>query len=151
MKIYDRLTTFTVELVVEAIQAHMDLNLKVPNVDKRVDFQGHKVKLSSLRLKTFLLKGLNCAECGLEGTLFALEKHSWDKVYHLNLWGINENGQEVLMTHDHILARSLGGADNLSNTQTMCTVCNFRKGKLEQEIKNDIKQKRKKVKQKTAD
>jgi 5-methylcytosine-specific restriction endonuclease McrA len=34
----------------------------------------------------------------------------------------------VLMTQDHIMPRSKGGANRLENLQTMCCVCNNRKG-----------------------
>ncbi|MNE07882.1 hypothetical protein D3C80_1005220 [compost metagenome] len=35
----------------------------------------------------------------------------------------------MLFTHDHTLARSLGGTDDASNTTTMCAKCNFLKSK----------------------
>lgn len=66
--------------------------------------------------------------CGRVGTHFAIERGTGQQTYHLNLWAIDEQGDEYLMTHDHILARSLGGADNISNTQTMCSPCNAEKG-----------------------
>ena len=47
--------------------------------------------------------------------------------FHLNLYGIN-NGEEVMMTKDHIVPKSKGGSNGLKNMQTMCTVCNEIKG-----------------------
>jgi hypothetical protein len=131
---YDRLVTYPVDEVMVAISNHLhDWKIgKVEKVDKRTEFNGLQVKLGSLRLRTFNKSGICCVECGLEATHFALEKNPMDVNYHLNLWGFNEDGKEILFTHDHILARSLGGADNLSNTQTMCSVCNFAKGREEQ-------------------
>lgn len=41
---------------------------------------------------------------------------------------IDENGKEVLMTKDHIIPKSKGGADDISNYQTMCERCNEAKG-----------------------
>jgi 5-methylcytosine-specific restriction endonuclease McrA len=32
------------------------------------------------------------------------------------------------MTKDHIVPKSKGGKDMLSNTQTMCVICNTKKG-----------------------
>jgi hypothetical protein len=48
----------------------------------------------------------------------------------MNLYGMKD-GNEVLFTHDHILARGLGGADDLTNSQTMCSPCNGNKSKAE--------------------
>lgn len=46
---------------------------------------------------------------------------------HFNLWAVDPDGTEVLMTHDHKLARALGGKNALENTQTMCSPCNGNK------------------------
>ena len=40
---------------------------------------------------------------------------------HVNFYGMDEEGNWDMMTCDHILARSLGGANDLSNTQIMCS------------------------------
>lgn len=64
-----------------------------------------------------------------------------DGGYHLNLWGVKD-GEEVLFTHDHVLARGLGGKDNLDNTQTMCCYCNWEKGDLEAILANELKEKK---------
>jgi 5-methylcytosine-specific restriction endonuclease McrA len=56
-----------------------------------------------------------------------LELNPGDDVPHFNLYG-EEHGRLVLMTKDHILARSKGGEDILENYQTMCCVCNNLKG-----------------------
>ena len=40
----------------------------------------------------------------------------------------NENGEEVLMTKDHIIPKSLGGKNTIYNLQPMCQFCNSRKG-----------------------
>lgn len=96
------------------------------------EFNGQTVGISSLRLRTFASHGTTCVHCGLEGAHFAIERNLADEKnnapYHLNLYGINEKGEEVLFTHDHILARALGGKDVIDNTQTMCCFCNWTKG-----------------------
>lgn len=99
--------------------------------DKRnakVDFDGDLIKGNSQRYQTFFTKGCKCAVCGISGKYFVKERHLSDKAYHLNLYAIDNDGNEVLMTKDHILPRSKGGANNVSNYQTMCKICNELKG-----------------------
>lgn len=48
--------------------------------------------------------------------------------YHLNLYAADEDGAEVLMTHDHVVAKASGGTNTDDNTQTMCGPCNWAKG-----------------------
>jgi hypothetical protein len=59
-----------------------------------------------------------------------MERDSGSPTYHLNLYALDSDGREILMTHDHILARADGGKNHLSNTQTMCAPCNFKKGSI---------------------
>jgi len=96
------------------------------------------VFLNSLRLKTFAEKGTVCVGCGLSADYFAFErdvKNRENAPYHLNLWGIRDNsGRHILFTHDHILAKSLGGTNDLTNTQTMCCDCNSKKSQQEQKV-----------------
>lgn len=101
----------------------------------KIGVNGQVVNSTSLRLRTFLEKGTKCFCCGLEATHFAVERDlataSRNGGYHLNLWGVKD-GEEVLFTHDHILARALGGKDQIENTQTACCYCNWEKGSREQ-------------------
>lgn len=99
-----------------------------------VIFSGKIVKMSSKRLRTFRLKGIACVTCGLTGQYFALERHkvlsnhSDPNVWHFNLYAVDTDGLEVLMTRDHVVPLSRGGPDSLSNSQTMCARCNNKKG-----------------------
>lgn len=93
------------------------------NIKVKKDIKGDLIKMNSLRYQLFATKGVCCVSCGLQGQYFAKEKHSHDKSFHLNLYGIKD-GVETLLTKDHIKPKSLGGADNLNNLQTMCKVCN---------------------------
>jgi hypothetical protein len=91
--------------------------------------------VSGLRLFTFKTKGTRCVTCGIEGEFFAIERpYRSHPTYHLNLYAIREDGVHVLMTHDHILARSLGGSDTPNNAQTMCEYCNSEKSKGESNL-----------------
>jgi 5-methylcytosine-specific restriction endonuclease McrA len=109
---------------------------------KRAELLGKSVRVTGTRLGAFK-KSLVCAGCGRVGSRFYIERHhrrGGDEKYgdgwHLNLYTVNPNGSETLMTRDHIIPRSKGGRDRLSNSQTMCHKCNNRKGdKMPEEIK----------------
>lgn len=99
---------------------------------KFVVFDGAKVLSSLSQYKVFKEKGITCS-CGLEGKYFAMERtpgpgYSKYNQWHFNLYALNAQGREVMMTKDHILASSQGGSDEIDNFQTMCEVCNTRKG-----------------------
>lgn len=133
---YERHSTVDLNEVLGAIA-----NAPAAAAEQRVNFEkvravfnGVRVKVNTLRLQTFHVKGTTCIACGLQASFFAIESNqpsTKDPQYHLNLYGVNEQGEEVLFTHDHTIARSVGGADHLSNTQTMCTICNFNKSLVE--------------------
>lgn len=125
---YDRLCTVPLSVVIDAYRNNHQVTHIVIN--------GEQVGMQSLRLQTFFHHGLQCSACGLRASHFAVERNfRRPGTYHLNLWGANKNGVEVLFTHDHTLARSLGGANHLSNTTTMCESCNTKKSKVEQQLK----------------
>ena len=105
----------------------------------------YNVGVSSLRLRTFARAAektgkICCVNCGLEATHFALEGFENSKLpsEHFNLYGIKDDN-EILFTHDHIIARSLGGENNLSNTQVMCGPCNWKKGEKENKLVSAIR------------
>lgn len=131
---YDRLAKVSVEEVLPHIIANLHNREKV-----KVEFAGVKVNVQSVRLRTFATQSIDCACCAVKGAFFAIERSvSKDGKpagnYHLNLWGLNDFDEEILMTHDHKLARSLGGKDKLENTETMCGPCNWKKGGLEHKM-----------------
>jgi len=108
------------------------LSKRVPSETKKkkslTDFDGDLMKMNSQRLELFDLKGVKCVCCGIKGSFFAKEKHPLDQRYHFNLYAIDNAGNEVLMTKDHIVPKSLSGANHISNYQTMCQPCNRNKG-----------------------
>lgn len=85
-----------------------------------VDGNTYKARLNSLRLQTFKEKGTVCSLCGKVATHFTISFQEKHLDYHLNLFSGN-----TLMTHDHIVARSLGGPDHLDNSRTLCGPCNW--------------------------
>lgn len=102
----------------------------VTNGDDRreyvVDDQVHCVRMNSHRY--FIFKASQkCASCGIVGSKMLLEKSSSETNPHFNLYA-EEDGELVLLTKDHIRARSYGGEDRHSNYQTMCIICNNLKG-----------------------
>jgi 5-methylcytosine-specific restriction endonuclease McrA len=89
---------------------------------------GDPIYFGSKRLQVFKVHGVKCAKCDIEGQYFVKERSEDQQRYHLNLYAIDENGNEVLMTKDHIVPKSKGGTDDLNNLQTMCSYCNNEKG-----------------------
>lgn len=112
----------------DRVDAYTDLT--TPNGDR------FKVKVSSLRLELFR-QNPKCVSCHRIGELWILEAHHRNEPPHLNLYHVGEESQEwkklskdglVMMTKDHIIPRSKGGPTALENLQTMCAICNGRKG-----------------------
>jgi 5-methylcytosine-specific restriction endonuclease McrA len=96
--------------------------------NRRVKLDGDEVRVKGIRMKSFAVNGIKCVTCGLVGTFFVKEKLPGDNSFHLNLYAVDKDGKEVLMTRDHIQPKSKGGPETLENMQTMCTRCNGKKG-----------------------
>ena len=86
----------------------------------------NRTRLNSLRLVVFK-KSQTCSSCGIKATYFRREAIG-DENPHLNMYGLNKYGHEVLFTKDHIIPKSKGGSNSLKNLQTMCVNCNKEKG-----------------------
>lgn len=81
------------------------------------------------RLECFLSGEFKCVSCNLPADFFAIEEIN-SKSFNgltINMYGVNNN-KEILFTKDHIIPKSLGGADCQENYQTMCWNCNQQKG-----------------------
>ncbi len=116
---------------IHEVLPHVLYEHRIPGSDylgQRREYLGESVSMASHRLQTFSCHGIKCVGCNLEGQFFAIERYPQDVSYHLNLYSLDIDGKEILMTKDHIIPRSKGGKDVLTNYQTMCSPCNIQKG-----------------------
>ena len=124
-----RIKTFSIEEVEEMVRKDVtecSCGRGYKNSDHSIVIDGYEVYTTSLRYKTFIEKGYKCVCCGRTGAYYVLEKSHGSNIKraHFNLY----SDDDVLMTKDHILPKSMGGADCIENMQTMCTICNCAKG-----------------------
>ena len=80
------------------------------------------LKTKSIRYQLFKrdIDNLVCVSCGIKASHFMIEAQVEDVKPH-------EEGNEVLMTKDHIIRKREGGKDHVDNMQVMCTFCNSEK------------------------
>lgn len=91
---------------------------------KRLDFTLLQTKYKNhRRLQVFAHKGTACVRCGREG-IHLLSSLDPGGGHHVDLY----TADFVMMTVDHILPKSKGGANTLANYQPMCQHCNGQKG-----------------------
>ena len=89
---------------------------------RRIYWENGDYIINTKRAKIFNKKGITCVNCGVQGEFFALETDKGGGV-HLDLYG-TINGEEVLLTIDHIIPKSKGGLNDMINYQVMCKLCN---------------------------
>jgi len=82
----------------------------------------YTVKMNSSRYFLFK-KNPCCVSCGIKGEYLFLEKNPADQTAHVNLYA-KDADQYIMMTKDHIKAKSIGGLNRIDNYQTMCQICN---------------------------
>lgn len=102
----------------------------------KIDGITYRVNIKSLRLQCFKRSKV-CVNCGRVGNVMSLDRfRSKSKIpsAHFNLYCEEPDGTFVLMTQDHIIPKSKGGKNHLSNLQTMCTICNRLKDNRTEEI-----------------
>jgi len=103
--------------------------------------QKYRIKVHKSRFSLFKRNRV-CSYCGRIGNIFVLDQqrkcnvsniYKGNDVYegiHLNLYCHNpEQGDfYILMTQDHIIPRKFGGLGSGANVQTLCCICNRKKG-----------------------
>lgn len=130
---YVRKGLYTIDTVLSKIVDPVGKRRK--SSETEVDFDGDQVYMDSDRYLCFREKGISCCECGITGQFFAKESTNRQEPYrfHFNLYAIDSDGIEVLMTKDHVLPVAQGGPNHIDNYHTMCTRCNCEKGNMNDE------------------
>jgi hypothetical protein len=97
-------------MVIEKLKYRVFLKEDITSL---VNYKDHR------RLKVFYEKGCKCAFCGVEGTqiLHSIDNHGNT---HIDIF----TDSLILMTVDHIIPKSRGGAYDISNLQPLCRDCN---------------------------
>lgn len=95
---------------------------------KKIEIEGIKIRREDDRYENLYKNGLECKCCGMKAQFAAIEKIDKKQRYcFINFYGVNADGEEVMLTKDHIYPRSLGGFNNISNYQVLCMKCNLAK------------------------
>ncbi len=122
-----RIKTYSIDLIFDYIKNNPLESKFDPKLNKvnpgsyYIDEDGNHCKLK--RARSFFEMGVDCVKCSVKANLFSLDL--WpDGSLHFDLYGLNELGEEVLMTVDHIQAKSNGGKNHISNYQPLCKCCN---------------------------
>lgn len=76
------------------------------------------------RLRVFAEKGTKCVACGAEGKHLIESADKKSGALHVDLY----TADLELMTVDHIIPKSKGGKNHITNYQPMCFTCNAAKG-----------------------
>lgn len=117
----DKKIVYTIEEVLSEIRPF------APRKESRIDFDGDTVPMNSNRYLMFAIKGVTCVSCGFTATYF---KKTWGDPNanpHFTPYGIDQNGNERMMTRDHIIPKIEGGSNDVENSQPMCSTCNGNK------------------------
>lgn len=127
--VYDRLAAYDPTTVFSRIKPTlMDPAVVVGSCTATWKFPDVTVRTKLGRMVTFF-RDTSCTCCGLEGTVFVLERTIADtrKGPCLALYGVRD-GQMIQLTVDHILPDSMNGKYATSNFRTMCVHCNRGRG-----------------------
>ena len=106
-----------------------------------IEIYGNFISLMSMRMQSMLRNPPWCAneECGAQIQYAVVQcaingvspNRDKTRLCHVNFYGTDPYGEWRMFTCDHVLARALGGSNDLSNTQTLCRKCNGEKSKWE--------------------
>lgn len=110
------------------------------------NFDGDLIKMGSDRYYVFQ-RTCKCEFCDRVGTVMYKERDNRKnpvpndtRQYHFNLYAIDQDGHEILMTKDHVVPKSNGGEDTLDNYVTCCQECNSQKGSMDIDTFRNLKQ-----------
>lgn len=93
---------------------------------KRMDIGG--VNVSIRRMECFAVYGTECVSClQRKGNVILIEEWPNGQI-HVDLYQKNPDGTKVLMNIDHVIPKSKGGKNDITNYQPMCQPCNSKKG-----------------------
>ena len=113
-----KFTTRILKHLVDDDKGYKDWNVEV----KLTDYTTYSVYGNSQRYKLFS-ENPTCVVCGRTISYALLTTGKGNRA-HFNFFSTDD----VLMTKDHIVPKSLGGSDLMDNYQTMCSICNTKKG-----------------------
>jgi len=107
----------------------MELVDEKDRLDRKKHFNGKKVRIGGFF--QIFKKNQCCVACGLKGTQFILLDRTVRPGEPKALLPLLCADNFVLLTIDHIIARSRGGPNTFDNYQTMCWNCNRDKGSMD--------------------
>lgn len=114
----------------EVFQRYVIKNRKILNWTKGK--HSAKIRTNSDRYILFKTKGLTCVNCGKTANKayveITQENLRLGTTAHINFYYVDQSGNRLLFTKDHIIPKSKGGKDCQENYQTMCQICNSMKG-----------------------
>jgi len=93
---------------------------------RKINLEGYSIKICNLSLQTFKKKSIRCVKCGLVANVFRLVWDECSRDVFLGLFFVDSR-RIIRFTKDHIIPKSKGGKNSLSNLQTMCEPHNLLK------------------------
>jgi len=75
----------------------------------------------------FAIKGLTCVKCGVTADHFKKVWGNPNDNPHFTPFGVDEEGNEFMMTRDHIIPKTVWKDNSVENSQPMCSACNEEK------------------------
>lgn len=124
------------QLPLDTLQTFIDRGVSM------YDMGFYQLRIDRTRLKTFTTHGCFCHACGASASFMYTEAHMNESIFqkwyfnpydnpkpiaHINLYGW-KNGDLFMLTSDHVIPRSLGGSNSLTNRIPLCRECNQLKG-----------------------
>lgn len=134
---YNRIARFSVGDVRSMYEHYKDVGENTLFLYKHNDsYKFCEIDMSDDRYANFFEHGITCVKCGIKGKYFWLETLGYgkDNPYakpHFNLYGRSEMGEEIMLTKDHVVAKSKDGEDKLDNYVCMCAPCNQKKSSMD--------------------